>query len=252
MPKPRTIPKITLLCSYCGKKFEVWPSESNQKFCSWSCYLKATKRRVVKICPVCKKEFEVPLSNIRRKFCSRDCYKKSEGLREHLRKISILGARPGIPKKWNLTEEEARKLFEEYKKSNQRLDEYAKSVGTCAETLRKLFLRYFPGEYQDFIELKMDRKTSAYERGRNFEYRVKAHYERQGYIVMRSAKSKGLMDLIAIRPSEILFIECEVGGYLRADKKEKLVSLANSVGAKALFIKRGRAPKYELIIEGLN
>src|SRR5215211_7491719 len=42
-------------------------------------------------------------------------------------------------------------------------------------------------------------KNTAYKRGRAFEYRVKKHFEKQGYYVVRKYASKGAEDLIAMK-----------------------------------------------------
>ena len=39
--------------------------------------------------------------------------------------------------------------------------------------------------------------------GRNFEYKVKKYYEKQGYTVLRTSGSHGFADLIAIRNFEV-------------------------------------------------
>jgi Holliday junction resolvase-like predicted endonuclease len=48
--------------------------------------------------------------------------------------------------------------------------------------------------------------------GRNFEYKVKKYYEKQGYTVLRTSGSHGFADLIAIKHdyiSSIIFIQCK-------------------------------------------
>jgi endogenous inhibitor of DNA gyrase (YacG/DUF329 family) len=85
-----------LVCSGCGKEFEVQKSElkQNRKFCSWECYLRyinseegrkqkyeiarivaqKNKKSVEVKCSYCGKEFEVKLSLAgSRKFCSKRC-----------------------------------------------------------------------------------------------------------------------------------------------------------------------------------
>ena len=65
-----------------------------------------------------------------------------------------------------------------------------------------------------------------YIKGRNFEYRVKEHYEKEGYFVVRSAGSKGIADLVAIHknnpPKQLLplIIQCKNMSYKRVPKKE--------------------------------
>ncbi|MEM4323916.1 MAG: restriction endonuclease [Candidatus Nitrosocaldaceae archaeon] len=65
--------------------------------------------------------------------------------------------------------------------------------------------------------------NANYLKGRNFEYKVKKYLEQQGYVVLRTAGSHGIYDLIAIKfepePS-IIFIQCKA--RLGSSTKEKL------------------------------
>lgn len=95
-------------------------------------------------------------------------------------------------------------------------------------------------------------KTSAYARGRRFEWRVKRHLEGEGYFVLRSPRSEGPADLVAIRRGEVLLVQCKTGSWISADSRDALLGLARSIGAKAVFVHRGKAPRYELIFEDLS
>jgi Holliday junction resolvase len=97
-------------------------------------------------------------------------------------------------------------------------------------------------------------KNTAYKRGRNFEYRVKKHFERNGYYVVRKYASKGAEDLIAIKSielvtagnsigngmicSEVLLIQCKnlkVEKKLKREDAERLIALAKQCGATPLL-----------------
>lgn len=54
------------------------------------------------------------------------------------------------------------------------------------------------------VQEKKISKNTAYKRGRQFEYRVKKHFERNGYYVVRKYASKGAEDLIAIKRAEVI------------------------------------------------
>lgn len=54
-------------------------------------------------------------------------------------------------------------------------------------------------------------QKNVYRVGRRWEYRVKALLEEQGYYVMRSASSKGLFDLIAVKSTHVRLIQCKYG-----------------------------------------
>ena len=53
---------------------------------------------------------------------------------------------------------------------------------------------------------------SQYRRGADFERALKKHLESKGYFVVRSAGSKGPVDLVAIGTgAEVIFIQCKIG-----------------------------------------
>jgi len=60
----------------------------------------------------------------------------------------------------------------------------------------------------------------SYQKGRNFENYIKDKLERKGYFVVRSAASKGVYDLIAIKNGVVYGIQCKAG-KARASKQEK-------------------------------
>jgi Holliday junction resolvase len=97
-------------------------------------------------------------------------------------------------------------------------------------------------------------KNTAYKRGRNFEYRVKKHFERNGYYVVRNYASKGAEDLIAMKSielvspgnsignaaifSEVFLIQCKnlkVEKKLKRDDAVRLIKLAKQVGGTPLL-----------------
>ena len=91
------------------------------------------------------------------------------------------------------------------------------------------------GEYQ------MDIKQ-AYRKGRRFEYRVKDFLEKQGFFVLRQAKSS-FPDLFAIKLKrnnsyEIKLVECRINGYINVDEKARLCNLAKRIKAKPFIAKK--------------
>ena len=57
--------------------------------------------------------------------------------------------------------------------------------------------------------------STAYVRGRAFEYRVRRHLESCGYLVIRSAQSKGIADLVAVKRkprsnTAVLLVQCKL------------------------------------------
>lgn len=68
-----------------------------------------------------------------------------------------------------------------------------------------------------------------YRIGRSFEYRVQAYLRKRGFYVVRQYASKGLVDLVAIYPSNgdfynlTLMIQCKSNGYVPPDEMKKLL-----------------------------
>ncbi|MDF2736314.1 MAG: hypothetical protein K0S93_170 [Nitrososphaeraceae archaeon] len=97
------------------------------------------------------------------------------------------------------------------------------------------------------------KKNKAYQKGYRFELRVKKHFERQGYYVVRKYASKGAEDLIAIKNieiwdddgkgvtqcSEVLLIQCKnlkVEKKLKRDDALRLIALAKQCGGTPLLV----------------
>lgn len=54
---------------------------------------------------------------------------------------------------------------------------------------------------------KKKEKSSPYEVGVNYEYKAKKQLEKEGYLVIRSAKSRSPFDLVVLGPLEVNFIQ---------------------------------------------
>jgi len=65
-----------------------------------------------------------------------------------------------------------------------------------------------------------------YAAGTRFEHRVRDHYTDNGYQVVRSAGSKTKIDLIALKPGQILLTQCKRNGVLPPAEWDALVDLA--------------------------
>jgi Holliday junction resolvase len=66
----------------------------------------------------------------------------------------------------------------------------------------------------------------AYKNGGELERAAKKHLEANGYYVIKSAGSKGAVDLAAIKPGEILFVQCKLTGYLGPAERVKFTQIA--------------------------
>ena len=88
---------------------------------------------------------------------------------------------------------------------------------------------------------------TQYSDGRKLEYAAANDLRANGYEVMRTAGSRGAADLIAIKPREILFVQCKLDGRIAPPERHKLIKLTdyldNSVPVLAYWHKPGRAAR---------
>ena len=75
---------------------------------------------------------------------------------------------------------------------------------------------------------------SRYDGGADLERAAKKLLEDNGYYVVRSAGSKGAADLAALKPGEVLLVQCKTDGYLDPAERVTFRKLALSVGAVCL------------------
>jgi Holliday junction resolvase len=80
--------------------------------------------------------------------------------------------------------------------------------------------------------------STAYERGRNFEYRVQNFFRKLGYVVTRSPKSKSPVDLFVIGHQIVLFVQCKVDGYLPPIEWNALLDMCAICGALPVLAAR--------------
>jgi Holliday junction resolvase len=69
----------------------------------------------------------------------------------------------------------------------------------------------------------------------SFESKIARLYKGKGYYTVISAGSRGVADVVAIKPNEILFIQCKSNCGLSSAEKQKLKQVASSASAKGLF-----------------
>jgi len=62
--------------------------------------------------------------------------------------------------------------------------------------------------------------NKSYRKGYRLEKRVQKHLESNGWIIIRSAKSR-FPDLVAIKHGKVMFVESKYNKYLSKDEKEK-------------------------------
>jgi Holliday junction resolvase len=65
---------------------------------------------------------------------------------------------------------------------------------------------------QVLAEQRAARGRSNGQRGRTFERTVARALTADGYLVIRAAGSRGAGDLVAVKPGQILLVQCKLGG----------------------------------------
>jgi len=242
---------------------------------------------IEKTCLECGTTFQIYLSEEKRrhrKFCSHPCYAKwmrahekwtwgkgrfrSDAFKEKVSQTKKTMFANGILKSPSLgkkrpdladrnrqnakfTEENVQTLFQEYTTYKGGLRGFGKAKGYNGNYLGKLFRQFIPSDQLDLIMEAKKAQNDKYAIGRRFEWRVRDHFKKNGYFVLRSPRSAGPVDLIAIRKGEVLFIQCKTHGYMSRAEKQKLCELSDSVGVKPFLIWRGLAPRYPLMMQNL-
>lgn len=92
-----------------------------------------------------------------------------------------------------------------------------------------------------------------YATGTRFEHKTRDDLILNGFDVMRAAGSKGStkIDLIAMKPGQLLFIQCKSNGALPPDEWDRIVEVASWVGAVPLLAAngtRGRGVAYTRLL----
>jgi Holliday junction resolvase len=95
--------------------------------------------------------------------------------------------------------------------------------------------------------------VSHYSRGRKFEWDIRDHLAENGYSVIRAAGSKGnaKVDLIALKPGQLLFIQAKTSARIDPDEWNRLVEVAGWVGALPIVASkagRGLGIRYERLL----
>ena len=82
--------------------------------------------------------------------------------------------------------------------------------------------------------------TDHYRAGAVFERHVAAKLTNDGYLVIRAAGSHGVADLVALKPGQVLLINCKLSGAGAVPPAEwnALWEAAERVGAVALVVSR--------------
>jgi len=97
--------------------------------------------------------------------------------------------------------------------------------------LRRLQLP-LPSLTSEVIEMRNKR----YVKGRRWEWKVKKQWEQDGFLVYRSAGSKGAADLIAIKDSQVYLIQVKVNSKPTRAELDRLVDEALAYGAFPVLV----------------
>ena len=93
---------------------------------------------------------------------------------------------------------------------------------------------------------------SRYDGGADLERAAKKVLEDSGYYVVRSAGSKGAVDLAAWKEGEVVLVQCKMDGYLDPGERVAFRKLAISLDATCLvgrWEKKGRAARTVAFVE---
>lgn len=101
----------------------------------------------------------------------------------------------------------------------------AATVGAAAST--------GPSTTQVLADQRSARGRSNAQRGTAFERAVAAALTTDGYLVIRAAGSRGAGDLVALKPGQVLLVQCKLGGagHLGPAEWNDFLFFARSAGA---------------------
>jgi len=92
---------------------------------------------------------------------------------------------------------------------------------------------------------------SKYRKGHRWELKVKKMWEAKGYVVYRSAGSKGAADLIALKDGKIVLIQVKINNKPTREEVAKLQKEAKKCKATALIV-LWNSKKREIEVYNLN
>jgi Holliday junction resolvase len=79
--------------------------------------------------------------------------------------------------------------------------------------------------------------ATNYEKGRNFEYRVREHFRKLGFFVARSAGSKTPVDLLAVSSiGSPLFIQCKNSTKISKNERVKFKETCKSYNCLGVIV----------------
>ena len=79
---------------------------------------------------------------------------------------------------------------------------------------------------------------TQYDRGRRFEYSVRDRLKKKGFHVFRSAGSRGIADLVALKAGEVWLVECKLDGVMSPIERIGLIDIAKELGVVPMLAKK--------------
>jgi len=80
--------------------------------------------------------------------------------------------------------------------------------------------------------------------GRTFEYKVRDDLAANGYWVMRSPASKSPVDMVAVKPGQVLFVQAKLNGRLDPEEWNVLFELGRQFGARPIMARRAFSRRF--------
>lgn len=88
----------------------------------------------------------------------------------------------------------------------------------------------------------------GYRKGADFERLVRSDLEALGFKVIRSAGSRGPVDLAAMRDGRTVCIQCKLGGVISGKETEKLLDWCTEAGAVPVIAEKcGKGVTYRYV-----
>ena len=136
-----------------------------------------------------------------------------------------------------MDEPTARKIFEKFKRSRMGVGVFCRTNKLDDLGFSRTMQEFFPDEWDHVVESKIPR-TTMYRLGRAVEYAVRNDLRKRGYFVLRSPRSLGIVDLVAIKTGTVLFVQCKRSLELGIREWNGLIDLSESVGATPILAGR--------------
>lgn len=166
-------------------------------------------------CPVCGTKFQLKRES--QKFCSYKCAVKGRKTRFNQMKLKCDNCRKEYSR--------SPSLLKNYSKNNEYKKHFC-STKCKAESQRKSQKGNINPNWKGGISFKIAARKGKgnrlYRKGRYYENKARKELEKDGYYVVRSAASKGIWDLIAIKKENIKLIQVKANNLPGPDERKKM------------------------------